>query len=103
LFLRTKVRHHAPFGLLEALVIPQDRWKQACTDPTTKPRTTSSGHNAIVTIIDHLTKQEHYIPTTEVDLSAKTFAQLYMNECVRLHGIPTKIVSDRDPRFVSAF
>ena len=30
-------------------------------------------------------------------------AMLYMNEIVRLHGIPVSIVSDRDPRFTSAF
>jgi hypothetical protein len=28
LCLRTKARQHAPFGLLVALDIPQERWKQ---------------------------------------------------------------------------
>ncbi|XP_073139115.1 uncharacterized protein [Henckelia pumila] len=31
------------------------------------------------------------------------FAELYIKEIVRLHGIPVSIVSDRDPRFTSAF
>ena len=30
-------------------------------------------------------------------------ANLYVNEIVRLHGIPLSIVSDRDPRFTSRF
>ena len=30
-------------------------------------------------------------------------AELYVNEIVRLHGIPVPIVSDRDPRFMSKF
>ncbi|XP_073119841.1 uncharacterized protein [Henckelia pumila] len=31
------------------------------------------------------------------------FAELYIKEIVRLHGIPVSIVSDRDPRFTFAF
>ena len=30
-------------------------------------------------------------------------AELYVNEVVRLHGIPLSIVFDRDPRFMSRF
>ena len=28
-------------------------------------------------------------------------AQLYIKEIVRLHGVPSSIVSDKDPRFTS--
>ncbi|XP_047310117.1 uncharacterized protein LOC124913713 [Impatiens glandulifera] len=31
------------------------------------------------------------------------YAELYLQEIVRLHGIPARIVSDRDPRFTSHF
>ena len=30
-------------------------------------------------------------------------AELYINEIVRLHGVPVSIVSNRDPRFTSRF
>jgi hypothetical protein len=103
LCLRTKARQHAPVCLLEALDIPQERWKQVGIDFITKLPTTPSGNNVIVTIIDHLMKRAYFIPTTEGDLSAEAFAGLFLKESVRLHGMPTRIVSDRDPRFMSTF
>ena len=30
-------------------------------------------------------------------------AELYVEEIIRLHGVPLSIVSDRDPRFTSRF
>jgi len=30
-------------------------------------------------------------------------AQLYIKEIVRLHGVPSSIVFDKDPRFTSRF
>jgi hypothetical protein len=101
LCLRMKARQHAPFGLLNARDIPQERWKQVKIDFITKLPATPSGNNAIITIIDHLTKRKHFIPTTEEALSAEAFARLCLMESVRLHGMRTKIVSNRAPRFVS--
>ena len=33
----------------------------------------------------------------------RKLAQIYIDEIVRLHGVPSSIVSDRDPRFTSRF
>jgi hypothetical protein len=33
--------------------------------------------------------------------SMDKLAKLYVNEMVRLHGVPITIVSDRDPKFTS--
>lgn len=35
--------------------------------------------------------------------SAKSIAEVFTQEIIRLHGIPTSIVSDRDPSFLSHF
>ena len=65
------------------------------------PRT-SKGNNAIWVIVDRLTKTAHFIPIKE-DFSLDQLARIYVKEVVRLHGVPTSIVSDRDPRFTSNF
>ncbi|KZV42601.1 hypothetical protein F511_19861 [Dorcoceras hygrometricum] len=60
------------------------------------------GFNAIWFIIDRLTKSAHFLLVkTTYDLNK--YAELYVKEIVRLHGIPSSIVSDRDPRFTSRF
>ncbi|KAL9344751.1 hypothetical protein Peur_062426 [Populus x canadensis] len=33
--------------------------------------------------------------------SVDKLAKLYVNEVIRLHGVPVSIISDRDPRFTS--
>ncbi|XP_071918797.1 uncharacterized protein [Coffea arabica] len=65
------------------------------------PRT-QKGHDAVWVIVDRLTKSAHFLPVN-MKYSMEKLAQLYMDEIVRLHGIPVSIVSDRDPRFVSRF
>ncbi|KAK8584145.1 hypothetical protein V6N12_068393 [Hibiscus sabdariffa] len=37
------------------------------------------------------------------EMSSDTLAELYIQEVIRLHGIPTSSVSDRDPKFTSRF
>ena len=53
-------------------------------------------------IIDKLTKSAHFIPV-RMDYSMDRLAELYVEEIVRLHGVPLSIMSDRDPRFTSRF
>jgi hypothetical protein len=44
--------------------------------------------------IDGLTKPAHWVAPTEKTLTAKKFAQLFIEHYFRLHGIPDDIVSD---------
>ena len=53
-------------------------------------------------IVDKLTKLAHFI-SVRMDYSMDRLAELYVDEIVRLHGVPLSIVSDRDPRFTSIF
>ncbi|KAL0561659.1 hypothetical protein IC582_002099 [Cucumis melo] len=53
-------------------------------------------------VVDRLTKSAHFI-LGKSTYTASKWAQLYMSEIVRLHGVPVSIVSDRDARFTFKF
>ena len=63
---------------------------------------TQAGFDALWVIVDRLTKSAHFLPI-RTKFSLDRLAELYINEIVRLHGVPVSIVSDRDPRFKSRF
>ncbi|KAL4011293.1 hypothetical protein IC575_028347 [Cucumis melo] len=65
------------------------------------PRTLR-GFTVIWVVVDRLTKSAHFVPGKSTYTASK-WAQLYMSEIVRLHGVPVSIVSDRDARFTSKF
>ena len=65
------------------------------------PRTQRQ-HDTIWVIVDRLTKSAHFLPINVED-SVEKLDKLYVDEIVRLHGVPVSIVSDRDPRFTSRF
>ncbi|KAL0557197.1 hypothetical protein IC582_005715 [Cucumis melo] len=63
---------------------------------------TPRGFIMIWVVVDRLFKSAHFIPKKSTYTASK-WAQLYMSEIVRLHGVPLSIVSDRDARFTSKF
>jgi hypothetical protein len=100
---RTKPSNEKPFGLLQLLDIPEERWRRINIDFITKLPTTARGNDTIITIIDALTKRAHWIAAKEAELTAGKFAEIFRDEYVRLHGLPDVIVADRDVRFTSEF
>ena len=63
---------------------------------------TADGSDAILVVVDRLSKMAHFIPTRST-ATAKDIALLFFTNIFRLHGIPEEIISDRDSRFVSQF
>jgi hypothetical protein len=63
----------------------------------------SQGYDSILTITDQgCTKAAIFIPCNE-DITAEETAALYIKHVFAHFGLPTKIISDRDPRFMSKF
>jgi len=59
-------------------------------------------HDAVWVIIDRLTKSAHFL-LVNLRISITKLAQTYIKEIMRLHGVPSSIVYDRDPMFTSHF
>lgn len=53
-------------------------------------------------IVDRLTKSAHFLPIKEM-YSLVKLVKLFVDEIVRLHGVPVSIVSNKDARFSSHF
>ena len=63
------------------------------------PRTARQ-HDAIWVIVDRLTKSSHFLPIRQSQ-NVESLARLYVQEIVKLHGIPRSILFGRDSRFTS--
>jgi transposase InsO family protein len=63
---------------------------------------TSQKHDSIWVIIDRLTKTAHFLPV-QTTYSAKKYAEVYLDQIVRLHGVPKTIISDRGAQFIARF
>ncbi len=59
-------------------------------------------HDAVLVVVDRLTKMAHFVPTTTT-CTAERVATLFLWNVVRLHGVPKTVISDRDSWFVGTF
>ena len=60
------------------------------------------GFDSIWVIVDRMTKSVHFF-LVKATYNASHYAKLYVDEIVRLHRVPTSIISDRGPQFTSHF
>jgi hypothetical protein len=63
---------------------------------------TSQKYDSIWVIVDRLTKTAHFLPV-HTTYSAKRYAKIYLDQIVRLHGVPKTIISDRGAPFIARF
>jgi len=99
---KAKVEHQRPGGILQSLEVPIWKWNNISMDFVTHLPRTFREHDTIWLIVDRLTKSAHFL-VMNLRMSMAKQAQLYIKEIVRLHGVPSSIVSDRDSRFTSRF
>ena len=88
-------------SLLQPLAIPKQVWSDVSMD-FIEGLPPSKGHTVIMVAVNRLTKYVHLVPLKH-PFTAKTVAKEFLTNIVKLHGVPTSIVSDRDKTFVSSF
>ena len=89
-------------GLLQPLPVPTDPWEEVSLDFVSGLPKTKDGHDCILVIVDRLTKWAYFIPiVTTAD--AKKTARVFHDFVFARHGMPKRLVSDRDTRFTSHF
>ena len=61
----------------------------------------SNGHFVFLVVVDRMSKYAHFTYLAHPYTASKV-AQIFVNNIIKLHGMPTSIVSDHDPTFTSA-
>jgi hypothetical protein len=89
-----KASHLKTAGNLQPLPIPSWKWEDISMDFIVGLPNTSLRHDSIWVIIDRLTKTAHFLPV-HTTYNIKKYAEIYLDQIVRLHGVPKTIISDR--------
>ena len=97
--MRAKLQRHKPYGLLKQLLIPEHPWNSISMD-FIEMLPMSSGCDSILVIVDCLSKQSIFIPTT-VYCTSKDLAQIFIMHVFSKQGIPSHMTSGRGSEFIS--
>jgi hypothetical protein len=98
---QTKVQRQRPMGELHPSETPEAPWDTISVDFIVElPE--SHGYDAIMCIVDSLTKRAHFIPT-HTTINAEGMALLFHKEVWKHHRTPQVVVSDRGPQFIATF
>lgn len=96
----SKALSQRPAGLLQPLVIPSRRWGQVSLDFITDLPRSKNQNDAVLVIVDTLSKMAHFVPTRKA-VTAEDTVDLLADRLIRYHGFSDVLLSDRDPRFTS--
>jgi transposase InsO family protein len=96
---RTKVQSQQPIGELHPSETPEAPWDVISVDFIVElPE--SHGYDAIMNIVDSVTKRAHFIPM-HTTINAEGTALLFLKEVWKHHRMPRVVVSDRGPQFIT--
>lgn len=97
---RNKSETSKPTGLLQPLPIPT-RISSDISMDFVERLPNSHGKLVILVVVDRLTNASHFIALSHPYTTTEV-AQAFLDIICKLHDMPTNIVSNRDPVFISA-
>ena len=99
---KNKAPRHRRHGTLHPLELSYAPWDSISMDFITQlPK--SDGCSTVWVIVDRFTKMAHFVPVKDGQKTAEGCAKLFLDNIWKLHGLPSSIISDRDPVFTSRF
>lgn len=90
-----------PEGRLLPIQVSYTPWETMCMDFSDMPLD-AHGNDKCLVVVDRLTKFAILAPCKKTD-DAPAISQLFFKAVISYKGIPSKIISDADPIFMSAF
>jgi hypothetical protein len=99
---RVKASHLKTAGVMQPLPIPSWKWEDISMDFIVGLPNTSQKHDSIWVIVDRLTKTAHFLPV-HTTFTVKKYAEIYIEQIIRLHGVPKTIITDRGAQFIAHF
>jgi hypothetical protein len=98
---RTKVQRQRPISELHPSETPEAPWDTISVNFIVE-LLESHGYDAIICVVDSLTKHMHFIPM-HTTINAEDTALLFLKEVWKHHGTPQVVISDRGPQFITRF
>ena len=95
---QVKAENQKPSRLMQRIEIPQWKWEDITIDFITGLPNSFKGNDSIWVLKDRFSKTTHFLAMKKKQ-SVESLAHLYVENIVRLHGVPKSIISDQDPRF----
>jgi len=94
--------HSLPHSLYTSFLVPSLPWVDVSMDFILGLHKTQGNKDSIFMVLNRFSKMDHFIACNKTN-DATYITELYFKEAMRLHGIPTSIVSDHDTKFLSHF
>ena len=103
---KAKAAQDTYHSLLQPLPLPKRAWTDITIDfvmGLSKYEAYRQIYDAILMVIDRLSKEKYYIPCSEEDerTSVEAIVDLFLQDVWSKHGLPISMTSDRGPQFVS--
>lgn len=92
---QVKAKHQWSYRLLQLLNIPKWKWEKVLMDFVVGLPKVRSRFNILRVIVNRLTKLAYFIPIKD-NMGMDQLRQIYVREILKLHGLPRRIVLDRD-------
>ena len=99
---KSKVKRHAPYGMLRPIPIPSQPFEVITMDFIPELPTTKSGHDNVLVIVDKLTKFAIFVPTVTT-IKEQECAKLVFDNVFTKYGLPRQIITDRDTKWTGSF